>query len=203
MRYSTDHKQETHRKILHEAAKIVRAEGPGVGLSKVMGNLGLTNGGFYAHFASKDALIAEAIDVMHDEMYGWFERGSEGARPAEGLSTFIDLYLSSAHRDNPQSGCPTAALHGEIPRLPPAVKARFIKGARRLPNGIALLLRAMGREEPERDAETGFYIMVGALIHARVHGRGQRSNEILESGRSATKRYFGLSAARGTRNPDA
>jgi len=137
MRYDAEHKERTHQRILAEAASAIRAEGPDrVGVAEVMAELGLTHGGFYAHFASKDELVSCAITYMFDRMIARFEPMTEGLPPAQALSVYIDSYLSVAHRDAPGRGCALAALaalSGDLPRLPAdaraSIKARLGLGA--------------------------------------------------------------------------
>jgi TetR/AcrR family transcriptional regulator, transcriptional repressor for nem operon len=76
-----------------------------VGVAEVMSRLGLTHGGFYAHFESKDDLIAQAITYMLDETFARFLHKTEGVNPQDGLAAFIDYYLSTVHRDTPSRGC--------------------------------------------------------------------------------------------------
>ena len=100
MRYDAGHKMETRKKVLREAAKAVRALGPDrVSVADVMASVGLTHGGFYAHFKSKDDLLAAAVDEMFIDAGALVDRSIAGLGPAEGLSDYIDNYLSARHRD--------------------------------------------------------------------------------------------------------
>src|SRR5690349_21849670 len=107
MRYDAEHKERTRRKVLSEAAGAIRQHGPaGVGVAELMAKAGLTHGGFYAHFKSKDELIAEAITEMFDAQYRHFLACVEDREPAKGLALFVENYLSARHRDKPETGCP-------------------------------------------------------------------------------------------------
>src|SRR5580692_7828040 len=107
MRYDSEHKERTRGRVLKEAAKAIRAEGPHrIGVAGIMANAGLTHGGFYAHFASKDDLVVAAIGQMFDEGAERVERETAGRSPAEGLAAYIDFYLSKDHRDARTTGCP-------------------------------------------------------------------------------------------------
>src|SRR5687768_11600573 len=100
MRYDRDHKARTRQKVLAEAAAAIREMGPDrIGVARLMAAAGLTHGGFYAHFKSKDALVAEAITEMFEQGYQAFLLATSGVDPAAGLARFVDGYLSSRHRD--------------------------------------------------------------------------------------------------------
>ncbi|MGH8080248.1 MAG: TetR/AcrR family transcriptional regulator, partial [Lysobacter sp.] len=101
MRYDSEHKLKTRERVLAVAAEAIRDQGPHrVGVAAVMSEAGLTHGGFYAHFASKDELITAAIDHMFLDARGRFDRyASSDKPPAQVLSGYIDFYLSRGHRD--------------------------------------------------------------------------------------------------------
>src|SRR3954454_23829799 len=115
---ATPRRAETHQRILDAAGRLFRQNGiDGVGVDAVMAEAGLTHGGFYAHFASKEALVAEAIGAMFEEARAKFEQSVAGKPPAEALSAYIDFYLSRSHRDARDTGCPLPALSADLPRL--------------------------------------------------------------------------------------
>ena len=124
MRYDAEHKQKTRSKVLEVAAKAIRSDGPDrIGVAGVMAEAGLTHGGFYAHFKSKDELVAAAIEQMFEESRARVAHEMEGHPPAEGLANYIDFYLSKKHRDARGAGCPMAALSSDLPRLPEQTRA--------------------------------------------------------------------------------
>src|SRR5258707_9470405 len=101
MRYDDNHKERTRARVLAEAAAAIRGKGvERVGVAEVMAGAGLTHGGFYAHFKSKDDLLTEAISYMFDDAYASFLRHTEGRAPADALSHYIDAYLATSHRDD-------------------------------------------------------------------------------------------------------
>src|SRR5260370_42009672 len=94
MRYDNNHKERTRARVLAEAAAAIRSKGvERVGVAEVMAGAGLTHGGFYAHFQSKDDLVAQAITHMVDAGCAWFVRHTEGRAPADALSNYVDAYL--------------------------------------------------------------------------------------------------------------
>jgi TetR/AcrR family transcriptional repressor of nem operon len=194
MRYDSEHKERTRERILDEAAAAIRADGPHrIGVAGVMKKAGLTHGGFYAHFGSKDELVAEAIARMFGGPYSHFQARTEGLAPAEGLASYVDFYLSSRHRDAPERGCPLPALSGDLARMPPAARERFAEGAEGLRRSVAGLLAAMGRDDADALAASAIAEMVGAMALARAVGDRARSDEILRASRTALKERLGLS----------
>ena len=112
MRYSEDHKAKTHQRIIAEASERFRRDGVGAtGLQPLMKALGLTHGGFYAHFESKDDLVQQALDAAVEQLIPSVEKNFAEAQP---LQTFIRHYLSTSHRDNPGKGCPMPTLCSEL-----------------------------------------------------------------------------------------
>jgi TetR/AcrR family transcriptional repressor of nem operon len=198
MRYDTDQKERTHRQILAEAADAIRRKGPDrVGVAEVMNQLGLTHGGFYAHFASKDDLIAQAITSMFDQGYANFLRRTEGLEPQRGLAAYVDWYLSTAHRDAPSGGCPLAAISGDLPRLPEAARVRYSEGVERLAAALAQFLRKLEVENAEALAFSALSEMAGALTFARAILDRGRSDQILNASRRMVKARLGLSRPSG------
>jgi TetR/AcrR family transcriptional regulator, transcriptional repressor for nem operon len=193
MRYDAEHKELTRRKVLSAAAAAIRRHGPaGVGVADLMAQAGLTHGGFYAHFKSKDELVAEAISAMFDERYRGFRSYVEAEEPAKGLAMFVDRYLSTTHRDRIESGCPLPSLSSDVARLPLAARRRFAAGAERLTQGIANVLRALGKADPRGLAASMLAEMVGALALSRAVADPDLSGQILTSSREAIKRRIGL-----------
>jgi TetR/AcrR family transcriptional regulator, transcriptional repressor for nem operon len=193
MRYDSEQKQRTREKVLQVAAKAVRAEGPDrVGVAAVMAEAGLTHGGFYAHFSSKDDLIAAAIGQMFEQAGARLRDEAKDRGPAEGLIAYIDFYLSKKHRDSRESGCPMAALSSDLPRLPEAARAEFAAGVRRLTQAIQEKLAELGREHAEGEARSTVAELVGALSLARIEPVAARSNAILVDSKVMLKQRLGL-----------
>jgi TetR/AcrR family transcriptional repressor of nem operon len=184
MRYSRQHAAGTRRRIVEGASAALRARGlSGVGVAELMRQAGLTHGGFYTHFDSKDALVAEAIAAAAEHSVKNLEKvvARAGAKPA--LEAIADSYLSAAHRDRPDRGCAVAALGAEAARGSPAARRVL---SRQIDNLLALLAQHVpGRRgvSRRRQAMAVLSCLVGALVLARAVDDSDTSAEILESGR--------------------
>jgi TetR/AcrR family transcriptional repressor of nem operon len=143
-----------------------------------MARAGLTHGGFYAHFASKDALIGEAIGTMFDDARGrTVTMDSDDPRIA--LRAYIDFYLSAAHRDSRERGCPLPALSGDLARSNAAARSRFGTGVESLTTKLARVLEKLGQPHPAAEASTMLAQLVGALALSRAVGEMSQSDAIL------------------------
>jgi TetR/AcrR family transcriptional regulator, transcriptional repressor for nem operon len=193
MRYDTEHKQNTRNKVLQAAAKAIRADGPDrVAVAGVMAEAGLTHGGFYAHFSSKDELVAAAIGQMFEDARMRMEHETAGHGPAEGLTAYIDFYLSKKHRDARGAGCPMAALSSDLPRMVDAAREQFAAGVQRVTIALGSKLAALGHADAEAGARSMMAELIGALSLARVELDAKRSDAILAASRSQLKQRFGL-----------
>ena len=118
MRYSKEHKQETHARIVKRASVKLREHGAhGIGVADLMKEAGLTHGGFYAHFASREALVIEAFAYAMDRSTARWRRKAEETPADQRFATIIDSYLTPLHRDDPGNGCAVPALAAEIARV--------------------------------------------------------------------------------------
>jgi len=196
MRYDSEHKQQTRIRVLDAAATAIRTVGPDrVGVAGVMAEAGLTHGGFYAHFASKDDLVTAAIAHMFDQAGERLRLETEGREPDEALASYIDFYLSRKHRDARGSGCPMAALASDLPRLTDEARSIFSVGARRHGDTLAGKLAELGRADADAQARSAVAELIGALSLARVEKDAKRSDAILETSKRSLKRRLGLDAA--------
>ena len=180
MRYSKDHKQDTRQRILEAAGRRFKQEGiDGAGVAALMSDAGLTNGAFYAHFASKEDLVA---NVLADQLRA--QRQSFDAQPPDrqGLEAFIRSYLSPEHRDQSADGCPSAALLDEIARRPAATKQVFTDELMGVIDDIASRLKPTGPETARTDALTLFGLMLGTLQLARALTDPDLSDQLLDRG---------------------
>ncbi len=165
MRVSQAEKDRSHRRIVEVAARLIRERGlEGASVAEVMTEAGLTHGGFYRHFESKDALIAEALSAA-------FAQSLARLNPGE-AADFHALYLSRAHLDHPGLGCPVAALASDIGRASSALKAAFGVGVNRM---VSTLAERMKRRAPSsraaanrKQAMREMAMLVGAIVVARA-----------------------------------
>jgi TetR/AcrR family transcriptional repressor of nem operon len=209
VRYDADHKQKTREKVLKAAARAIRADGPHrVGVAGVMRNAGLTHGGFYAHFESKDDLVAAAIGQMFEQSRARFFSEVKDHPPARALDAYVEFYLSPRHRDARSSGCPIPALAADLPRLDRAARARFAEGVAALTGAVAGRIEQLGHTEPQTLARSVVAEMVGALSLARVEPDEQKSNQMLADSREMVKKRLGIhdaasNSASGAASPAA
>jgi TetR/AcrR family transcriptional regulator, transcriptional repressor for nem operon len=177
MRYSKDHKQATRQRILEAAGRRFKEDGiDGAGVAAVMSDAELTNGAFYAHFASKEDLVA---NVLADQLRA--QRQGFDAQPPdrEGLEAFIRTYLSPQHRDQYADGCPSAALLDEIARRPTATKQVYTDELMRVIDDIASRLDPTDAEAARTEALTLFGLMLGTLQLARTLTDRDLSDQLL------------------------
>ncbi len=191
MRYDSDHKSETRDRVLKAAARSMRADGPNkLGVAAVMARAGLTHGGFYAHFPSREALITAAVERLFEEGRARFAAETEGVAPSEGFARYVDFYLSASHRDTRTAGCPLPFLSADAFRLPQEARAVFAAGVAGLETKLAGLLFAIGGERASAQAGSALAELVGALSLARAEPDPVRSQSILERSRAALKTRF-------------
>jgi AcrR family transcriptional regulator len=180
MRYSQDHKQATRERILEAAGRRFKQDGiDGSGVAALMSDAGLTNGAFYAHFASKEDLVA---NVLADQLRT--QRQSFDAHPPDraGLEAFIRSYLSPEHRDQFADGCPSAALLDEIARRPNDTRDVFTDELMGVIDDVASRLDPTGAEAARTDALTLFGLMLGTLQLARALTDRDLSDRLLARG---------------------
>src|SRR5690349_19688540 len=126
MRYSREHKQETHDRIVKKASVRLREKGAhGIGVADLMKEAGLTHGGFYAHFDSREALVMEAFAYAMDRSMDHWRKLTDEVAPEKRLALVAESYLSTLHRDNPGTGCSIPALGAEIARESPKARKAF------------------------------------------------------------------------------
>jgi TetR/AcrR family transcriptional regulator, transcriptional repressor for nem operon len=162
-------KAETHERIIETAGRAIRAHGyDGASVADVMKQAGLTHGGFYAHFASREAMLEEAIDRAADQGRARLQAVADRAEPGHALEALVASYLSDRHVEHPESGCTLAALGSETRRQAPALR----RIATRQVGGLAALLAAQmpGGDTPDNHDRALALLcgMVGALSLARA-----------------------------------
>ena len=180
MRYEKGHKESTRRRIIETAAARFRKDGiEAVGLADLMAEAGLTHGGFYSHFSSKEDLVKAAMEEAScNSIHNFNRRMEEG-----GLEAWIRTYLRTAHRDHPERGCAAAALASELARHPKATRKVFTENLAKVTTAIESHLPASLSPALKRKTATGvFATLIGAMQMARVADDPALSDEILEAG---------------------
>jgi TetR/AcrR family transcriptional regulator, transcriptional repressor for nem operon len=182
MGHSRAEKANTHERIVALAAKKFREKGlAGIGIAELMNQAGLTVGGFYKHFDSREQLVAEAL---HSALTAWKreKRAANGPRPT--YESLVDEYLSEAHRDDPATGCPIAALAPDIARTDRRTREMVTQEVERSIDALASLIRERrGRREPATRSRAilAYCAMVGAISTARAVSDEKLSGEILKA----------------------
>jgi TetR/AcrR family transcriptional repressor of nem operon len=186
MRYEKGHKEQTRQRIVEAASQRFRADGiDGVGVVSLMGEVGLTQGGFYNHFGSKEDLVRESM-IAGAECAIKGLTAKVAASRGESYRALVNGYLSADHRDQPETGCIAAALSAEMARRPMETKTAFTGGYAEMVELIASTLPATIRGKRRRTlAMAVFASLVGSMSLARAVADTNLSDEILSLGRQA------------------
>jgi TetR/AcrR family transcriptional repressor of nem operon len=180
MRYSAEHKAESHRKIVEAAAELFRERGlDGVTVGEVMDKAGLTHGGFYAHFASKQALIADAIRSKTGTNASKLATVAERAEPGKALEEMVRGYLSPAHRTRRGKGCIIAALSGEAGRASPEARKALAERSRGMAKTLQPYLTTRPGELGGETARAVSACMIGGVILARLEDDPAEADRLL------------------------
>lgn len=175
-------KEATHERIVKVAARSIRRMGySGVGVADVMKQAGLTHGGFYAHFASREAMLAEAADCAGAEAVAVFSRIT-GAVPAEqSMQALLRAYLSKEHLEHPEVGCPVAALGTEMPRQAPVVRRAATRRIKEMIDVVSRQSADWGQPGAHERALVTAATMIGAVVLARAVDEEALSESILKA----------------------
>jgi TetR/AcrR family transcriptional repressor of nem operon len=169
MRYRRDHKAETHHKIVKDASRRVRAEGlTGASVSAVMRDAGMTHGGFYKHFGSKDELLIASLSDAFREIADRMALAAQHARPGTAWKAIVKTYLSSEHCEHPEFGCPLAALAPELARANGATKAQISGKLMEYKSRMLPFMPGKRAADKERNFTVIFSTMIGAIAMARM-----------------------------------
>jgi len=181
-RPATRSKETTHDRIVAAAARAIRRRGyHGAGVADVMKEAGLTHGGFYAHFPSREAMLAEAVDRAGGESVAMMERVAASSPPRQALPAMIRAYLSKEHQEAVETGCATAALGSEIPRQAPAVRRVATRRIKEMIDMVARQSPDWGQPGAHERALLTVATMVGALVLARAVDEPRLSNGLREA----------------------
>ena len=186
MRYSREHKLETHARIVKKASVRLREKGAhGIGVADLMKEAGLTHGGFYAHFDSREALVIEAFADAMDRSTERWRKLAEATPPEKRLATIVDSYLTPLHRDDPGHGCAVPTLGAEIARESPKTRKAFAAKLEQMIDMLAEQIPDQPRKAARKQAMASVATMMGTMVLARIAGNGEFSDEILGAGRDA------------------
>jgi TetR/AcrR family transcriptional regulator, transcriptional repressor for nem operon len=184
MRYSPEHKAQNHEKILSMAARSFREHGgDSSGIGTVMKKAGLTKGGFYRHFGSKDDLFVNAIARAFDEMGRGMLEVAKSAPEGQALRAIIERYLSPGHANSPGMGCAFAALGPELARKPLSVRKRIEASREAYRERLLPFVPGQTREEKLAKFELLFPSMSGVLTAARLKWSPQKRERMLSEAR--------------------
>lgn len=181
MRYTSEDTAEKHERILDAAGMLFRSRGLSVNVRDIMAAAGLTHGAFYAHFDSKDALIAEIAERCAGETAALV--AAAGSTP-DPLATISNVYLSREHRDHPGAGCVVAALGSELSRQTAESREGYTDKIEGIIDQISTWIDTGDRKAARKEAIRLYARAVGALMLARTVSRPDLSDEILDAART-------------------
>ncbi|GLQ45936.1 TetR family transcriptional regulator [Dyella lipolytica] len=175
-------KEATHERIVETAARAIRRSGyDGTSVADIMKEAGLTHGGFYAHFASREAMLAEAADRAGAESAAASARIAATVPPERALQSLLQAYLSKEHVKNPEIGCVVAALGSEMPRQAPEVRQAATRRIKEMIDVVARQSPDWGQPGAHEHALVTAATMVGALIMARAVDDPKLSDALLKA----------------------
>jgi TetR/AcrR family transcriptional repressor of nem operon len=187
MKVSREQAAQNHERIVETAAQLFRERGfEGIGVADLMKEAGLTHGGFYGHFSSKEALIAEASARALISSLAALSKDAERA-PGDPLSAVAGTYLSSRHRDNPGAGCLLAALGPDVSRQGPAVRRSVTDYVRGAVDLLTTMVRGKSKAARRQKALSTYATLVGTMVMARAVDDRALSQEILNAGLASVK----------------
>lgn len=194
VRYAKEHKLETKRRIVETAGRRLKRDGiDGSGVATLMADAGLTNGAFYAHFGSKEDLVATAVT---DQLSGQREQLAAVTPGRAGVEQIVRSYLSPEHRDNPGEGCPSAALLDEIVRCAESTKQAYTEGVLGIIDDMAARLAPEDPMSARTTTLSVYAMMVGTMQLSRAVTDRRLADELLEQGiRNALAIFDGVGRA--------
>lgn len=175
-------KEVTHDRIVETAARAIRRTGyDGTSVADIMKEAGLTHGGFYAHFASREAMLAEAADRAGAESAAMSSRVAAAAPPERALQSLIQAYLSREHLENAELGCPVVANGSEMPRQAPEVRRAATRRIKEMIDVVARQSPDWGQLGAHERALASVATMVGAMLLARAVDEPKLSDALREA----------------------
>ncbi len=165
----TTAKEATHERIVEVAARAIRRSGfDGTGVADIMKEAGLTHGAFYAHFASRDAMLVEAADLAGAQSNAFAASVAASAPPNQSLQAMVQVYLSDSHIGGVETGCPISALCSEMPRQSPEVRHAATLRIKEMIDLVARQMPDWGQPSAHERAMVTVATMVGTLMLARA-----------------------------------
>ena len=175
-------KEATHERIVDAAARAIRRTGySGTGVADIMKEAGLTHGGFYAHFASREAMLAEAADRAGAEGLANVSRVAAAVPPKQAFAALVRAYLSKEHVESIETGCAVAALGSEMPRQVPEVRRAATRRIKEMIDLVARQSPDWGKPGAHHKALVATATMVGALMLSRAVDDPRLSDEMRQS----------------------
>jgi TetR/AcrR family transcriptional repressor of nem operon len=194
MRYVKGHGLQTRSRIVENASYGLRQNGAdGVSVADLMKLAGLTHGGFYSHFDSREALVIEALAQAMDRTVADWLKIMKGMPVEERFDAVVEAYLSPRHRDNRARGCVLPALGADIARSSQKARRMFAGKFEEMIGMVARLFPEKSPKEARQAATSALATMMGSIVLARAAGDKTLSDDILEAGRQALRSH---SAAR-------
>jgi len=191
MRYKPEHKAEVREKIVKDASLRIRTEGmTGAAVSAMMQDSGLTHGGFYKHFGSKDELLMESLSEAFDEMAERLVEAGERSKPEAAWKAIVKTYLSLESCDHVGYGCPLTALAPELTRVDKAMKPRVFEELKKYRQRMLPFMPGRRTADKERAFFPIFSTMVGAVEIARMLPEPAMREKVLASARELLFRSY-------------
>jgi TetR/AcrR family transcriptional repressor of nem operon len=178
MRYRPEHRVKTHQKIVKDAARRVRAEGlTGAAVSTVMRDAGLTHGGFYKHFGSKDELVMESLREAFQELSDFLAHAAQTSELGTAWKAIVKTYLSAEHCDHAECGCPLAALASELARADKTMKAQILGEMEKYKSRMLPFMPGRRAADKERAFVVIISTMLGRLQSPAYYQTGRNEQE--------------------------
>lgn len=191
MRYPPKHGAETRKKIIEDASRRFRSEGvSGAAVAAIMRDSGLTHGGFYKHFESKDELLVESLHQAFLEIGARLTKVGTDSKSGAAWKAIVKFYLSPEHCDHPQYGCPVAALSTELARADKRTRAKVLREIKDYESKIVPFMPGRSRAEKQRAFLAIYSTMVGAISMARLLPDPEARAQVLNTARDFLLRSF-------------
>jgi TetR/AcrR family transcriptional regulator, transcriptional repressor for nem operon len=191
MRYNPEHKAEVHQKIVKDASRRIRNEGiTGAAVSAVMRDAGLTHGGFYKHFGSKEELLKESLSAAFQEIVDRLVHVAEQSQSEAAWKAIVKAYLSLEYCDHVEYGCPLTALGPELARADQAMKPQIFEELKKYKSRMLPLMPGRRTVDKERAFFSIFSTMIGAVEIARMLPEPVIREKVLASARDLLLRSF-------------